>query len=206
MYVTRPSLWATLVFRCRFLTRLLDGWGFVYRIRASMVLDLRPRLPEIHFPPGYLACEWDEDRLPEVAVVDHAAYEGTIDARLYAPYFKTVAGCERMWRECINGKFGKFDPAHTLLLRHHGQICGDIMISTRGSKEAFIGNLAVLPERQGGAGKALLLTALHALREGGFERVSLAVTPDNQRAFQLYRRLGFRVTSYFPMAHFDRLR
>jgi len=196
-----------LLLRFPFVTQLLDGWGFVYRIRASMVLDLRSPRPSPSLPPGYAVAAWDAARLAETAAVDHAAYSGTIDARLYAPYFRTTAGCERMWREAIAGKFGRFDAEQTRLLLYHGRVCGNVMISSRGTREAFVGNVSVEPGHQGrGLGKQLLLESLGSLERAGFDRVTLAVTPDNTRAFELYQRLGFRVTSYFPMAHFDRRR
>jgi len=203
MYVARPSLWASLLMRFPLLTRILDGWGFVYRIRATMALDLRQPLPAPRLPPAYHVIPWDESRLAEVARVDHAAYAGTIDARLYGAYFRSPRGCERMWREAIEGRFGRFEPEFTLLLMQGEQVCGDIMIARRGSTEAFIANLAVAPRHRGGTGKALLLSALEKLQQAGVRRISLAVTPDNERAFGLYQRLGFRVTSYFPMARFD---
>jgi len=181
------------------MTQVLDRFGVVFRWRAGMVLDLRrlsepPRLPE-----GYQIVRWDESRLREVAELDYLAYRGSLDARLYWQYFRDSAGCERMWREAISGKFGAFDAERTLLLLNQGRVCGDVMASVRGAREAFIGNLAVSPQHRGQTGKALLLQCLWQYREAGFERVSLAVTLDNHRAYHLYSRLGFVVTGRFPL-------
>lgn len=164
-----------------------------------MTLDLRSLGDPPPVPPGYAIRSWDAGFLGQVAQCDWLAYRGSLDARLYWQYFSTPAGCERMWREAIAGKFGRFDPERTLLLLHEGRVCGNVMASTRGARDAFIGNLAVEPAHRGGTGTALLLQCLAAYRAAGFERVSLAVTLDNHRALDLYRRLGFVISGRFPL-------
>lgn len=164
-----------------------------------MTLDLRHLQERPSLPPGYEIAGWSESWLSDLAALDYAAYQGTLDARLYWQYFSAPEGCERMWREAIGGKFGKFDGERTLLLLHRGRVCGDVMASIRNPREAFIGNLAVAPEHRGGTGTALLLSCLWRYREAGFERVSLAVTLDNRRAYRLYTRLGFVMNGRFPL-------
>ncbi|MFN3649980.1 MAG: GNAT family N-acetyltransferase [Armatimonadota bacterium] len=188
-----------LILRLPRVAHILERFGLLCRWRAGMVLDLRRLQERPSLPPGYELMEWDPGRLREVAEADYRAYRGTLDGRLYWQYFSTVDGCERMWREAINGKFGRFDPARTLLLLRDGRVCGDIMTSLRSPREAFIGNLAVTPEHRGGTGRALLLECLWRCREAGLDRVSLAVTLDNERAFELYSRLGFVVSGRFPL-------
>jgi ribosomal protein S18 acetylase RimI-like enzyme len=178
--------------------RTLERWGVLCRWRAGMTVDLRALQEQPTLPARYELVEWDPARLPEVAQVDYEAYCGTLDSRLYWQYFQSPRGCERMWREAMGGKFGRFDPGRTLLLLHEGRVCGNIMASLRSPREGFIGNLAVLPEHRGGTGKALLLSCLWRFRSAGIERVSLAVTLDNERAYHLYRRLGFNITARFP--------
>src|SRR5205807_2916221 len=120
----------------------------------GMTLDLR-RLDECRpdLPAAYEIAPWDPARLREVAYVDYLAYRDSLDARLYWQYFSTPQGCERMWREAVAGKFGRFDPDRTLLLTRGGRVCGDVMASFRGSREGFIGNLAVAPQDRGGSGR-----------------------------------------------------
>lgn len=181
------------------INRLLEHCGLLCRWRAGMTLDLaRLREPAL-LPPGYEIVRWDPARLKEVAWVDHVAYRGTLDAQLYEQYFSTPAGCELMWREALDGKFGAFDSQRSLLLLREGRVCGDIMASIRNPQEGFIGNLAVTPEHRGGTGRSLLLTCLWAFRDAGFQRVSLAVTLDNVHAFRLYSRLGFVTNNRFPL-------
>jgi ribosomal protein S18 acetylase RimI-like enzyme len=165
-----------------------------------MTLDLKelkeaPRLRE-----GYRIGAWEPHLLDAVAAVDHRAYAGTIDGSLYWRYFCSPEGCRRMWEEAFRGRFGQFDPERTRVLYHGERLCGDVLCCNRSAEEGFIGNLAVLPEDRGGTGRALLLSALWAYREAGFQRVSLAVTLKNVRAYHLYRQLGFRQRYRFPAA------
>ncbi|MBI3911860.1 MAG: GNAT family N-acetyltransferase [Armatimonadetes bacterium] len=186
------------------IARLLDRVGIIYRWRVGMSLNLDTLSERPNLPPGYEVIPWDASRLTEVAQVDHLSYYNTVDSRLYWSYFATPAGCERMWREALNGRFGQFDPERTLLLTRDGAVVGDVMACTRAPAEGFIGNLAVLPEHRGGTGRALLLSCLHRFREAGFYCVSLAVTLENQRACRLYRSLGFRETGRFPVVTWSR--
>lgn len=181
------------------MNQVLERFGVLCRWRAGMTLDLR-RMPERKpLPAGYQFVPWNPARLGEVAELDYRAYRNSLDARLYWQYFSSPCGCEIMWREAIAGKFGRFDPERTLLLARDGQLCGDVMASVRGPGEGFIGNLAVEPGHRGGTGSALLLESLWRYREAGFDRVSLAVTLDNHRAYQLYSRLGFVISGRFPL-------
>jgi len=179
--------------------RFLERCGMLCRWRAGMTLDLRRLQERPRLPFGYEIREWDPGYLREVACLDYRAYLGSLDARLYWQYFSSPEGCERMWREAIDGKFGRFDRDRTLLLFREGQVCGDVMAAARLPSEGFIGNLAVAPEHRGGTGTALLLTCLWRYRDAGFDRVSLAVTLDNERAYRLYSRLGFVQNGRFPL-------
>ena len=187
------------ILRVPMMNRVLERFGVICRWRAGMTLDLRRLQERPALPQGYQIVEWDPALLPEVARLDYQAYRETLDARLYWQYFSSPEGCERMWREALAGKFGTFDPKRTLLLARDGRLCGDVMAAARNARDGFIGNLAVAPVDRGGTGKALLLTCLWRFREAGFERVSLAVTLENERAYRLYTRLGFRENDQFPL-------
>jgi ribosomal protein S18 acetylase RimI-like enzyme len=187
------------ILRVPMMIQVLERFGLLCRLRAGMTLDLRRLAPHPALPDGYALAPWDYSRLKEVAQVDYLAYRDSLDSRLYWQYFSSAQGCERMWREAIAGKFGRFDPERTLLLVREGRVCGDVMASMRSPREGFIGNLAVSPEHRGGTGTALLLNSLWRYRNAGFDRVSLAVTLENERAYHLYARLGFVVSGRFPL-------
>lgn len=182
------------------LERLLEPFGVCFRWRAAMALRLADLTERASLPAGYAIVPWDPARLDEVAAVDWQAYRHTIDAILYWRYFRSPTDCRRMWEEALKGRFGLFDAERTRLLLRDDRVCGDVLCVVRPSGDGFIGNLAVLPEHRGGTGKALLLTALWAFRDAGFERVSLAVTLANQRAYRLYTAIGFQRLYRFPVA------
>jgi ribosomal protein S18 acetylase RimI-like enzyme len=179
---------------------VLEPWGICFRWRAAMVLRLAELTERPRLPAGYTIARWDREHLDPVSAVDWRAYQRTIDAALYWRYFQSAPGCRRLWEEALRGRFGAFDAERTALLLRDGSLCGDVLCSVRTPDEGFIGNLAVLPEHRGGTGRALLLTALWAYRDAGFERVSLAVTLANRRAYRLYAALGFRRRYLFPVA------
>src|SRR5262245_66315520 len=129
--------------------QLLDHVGIVYRWRAAMRLMLDDLREEAALPAGYEVVPWDAARLPEVAVNDYLAYRGTVDGQLYHRYFSTPEGCQRMWREAIGGRFGRFDAERTLLLVKAGVVCGDVMASEPAPMEGVSGNLAVHPPPRG---------------------------------------------------------
>jgi len=63
-----------------------------------------------------------------------------------------------------------------------------------GRGEYYISNVAILPRFQGhGIGSRLLAFAEHQARSAGLNRVSLCVDMDNDGAFRLYQRTGYRV-------------
>src|SRR4051812_20115873 len=95
------------------LARLLERCGILCRWRAGMTLDLGLLSEHPSLPAEYELREWDARLLPKVALLDYAAYRGTLDGRLYWRYFSSPAGCERMWREAVAGKFGRFDEKRT---------------------------------------------------------------------------------------------
>ena len=60
--------------------------------------------------------------------------------------------------------------------------------------EYFISNIAVLPEYQGkGLGKYLLSQVEKKAMTQGLDKISLTVDVENERAFSLYNREGFKV-------------
>jgi ribosomal protein S18 acetylase RimI-like enzyme len=180
--------------------RFLEPLGVCFRWRAAMGLRLADLTEPAPPPSGYEIVPWDPACLNRVAEVDWHAYRNTIDATLYWRYFRSPRDCRRMWEEAQRGKFGVFDRERTRLLLCEGRICGDILSVVRPTGDGFIANLAVLPEHRGGTGRALLLSALWAFREAGFERVTLAVTLANEQAYRLYTAVGFRRLYRFPVA------
>lgn len=78
-----------------------------------------------------------------------------------------------------------------------GTILLEPMFSTwRGQKGFYVVDLYVSPQQRGkGLGEMLIRQAASEGRAAGFEFLRLEVEPDNQRAADLYLRLGFKEDS-----------
>jgi len=71
--------------------------------------------------------------------------------------------------------------------------CGTIQGIADASQFGSIQNLGVTPEHRGvGLGRCLLLKALEGFWQAGLRVASLEVTSQNELAYEMYRRLGFR--------------
>jgi ribosomal protein S18 acetylase RimI-like enzyme len=92
-----------------------------------------------------------------------------------------------------------FVPEATWLVEHfssserHGEYCGTIQAVRTHRYRASIQNIGVLPRHRGlGIGRGLILASLLGMQQVGITQVALEVTAENDRAIELYRRLGFR--------------
>jgi ribosomal protein S18 acetylase RimI-like enzyme len=69
-----------------------------------------------------------------------------------------------------------------------------ILASQLSRGNGHICQVSVAPKAQDrGLGSWLMRLSLEALRRRGMQTVSLSVTVGNDRAYELYRRLGFRL-------------
>src|SRR5262249_29406326 len=86
-----------------------------------------------------------------------------------------------------------FLPEATWLLVQGEDVCGSIQGLRERTGVGAIQNVGVTGSHRGkGLGTTLLMQALHGFRRAGLGRVFLEVTAQNDRAVQLYWRLGFR--------------
>lgn len=77
-----------------------------------------------------------------------------------------------------------------------GRAVGGVTLRDLGGGLARLGHLALKPEARGsGAGRRLVETVLAAARDAGYERVELLTFSDLVAARELYRRVGFELTS-----------
>lgn len=78
------------------------------------------------------------------------------------------------------------------LIKQGGQVAGSISYEVRSDDHAHISGLVIKPEFQGqGVAKKALLKLLEELRS--FRKLDLVVHPDNTKAVELYKSLGFQV-------------
>jgi GNAT superfamily N-acetyltransferase len=77
-----------------------------------------------------------------------------------------------------------------------GRAVGAVTLRDLGSGLARLGHLALRPEARGtGTGRRLVEVVLAAARDAGYERLELETFSDLVPARELYRRIGFELTS-----------
>ena len=86
----------------------------------------------------------------------------------------------------------------TFVAEAEGWVCGMItLVWRRGGRSCRIYTLTVHPQARGqGVGKRLVERAEAFCREHGFNRLTLEVRADNQRALQLYQQVGFTLSGH----------
>jgi GNAT superfamily N-acetyltransferase len=168
-----------------------------YFKRYRMELDLRGRrcLP-ILVPPGYRLLAWQPELLDEHAVAKFESFRQEIDAEVF-DCLADLSGCRRLMDE-ISRKEGFLPEATWLAVGNHGpelEYCGTIQGIRASRAYGAVQNVGITPQHRGrGVGTALITAALLGFQQAGLSRVYLEVTARNDRAVQLYKRLGFRRT------------
>ncbi len=85
--------------------------------------------------------------------------------------------------------------AASLILMEGGVVIGFVVVIPDGN-EAEIRSFGIRPKyRNKGLGKNLMLLSLSILIENGFKVVLLDIPIDNKPAFEVYSKLGFKITS-----------
>lgn len=170
-----------------------------YFKRFRMELDLRGRrFHPIPVPRGFRLVPWSPELLAAHAEAKYLSFHGEIDADVFA-CLGELQSCFRLMEE-ISGRDG-FLPEATWLAEYvhedpnHIEFCGTIQGIRATSRYGGIQNVGVTPSHRGcGLGTALLMAAAAGFQQVGLQRAYLEVTAQNERAVQLYKRLGFRRT------------
>ncbi len=175
---------------------VFGGFGFEIRPRHFLRRALLEE-DRAGFRPGegfaYDLVPWRGDFLAQAAQTVHDSYLGSADHDLCNDY-QTVRGCQRFLRNLIESAgCGRFcGRASHLALDARGRVAAVLIASRIGPGRAMIPQLSVRREHQGaGLGTALLERCFQVALGQGLEEVCLSVSESNERAFRLYRRLGF---------------
>ncbi|HEY7615963.1 MAG TPA: GNAT family N-acetyltransferase [Terriglobales bacterium] len=194
----------------------LDGAGVreLFRSQGFRVFDRRFLFLGLSgtpafFPPSALALEvrpWEMRWFTEAAGLITRAYHDHVDSAISDQYW-SQAGATRFLENIIHYPgCGAFLPEASYLAFSPGASspCGMILTSVVSDRVAHITQLCVAPEMHGrGAGRWLITHGLRALRDRGFQAVTLTVTASNARALRLYEQFGFTTLAVFPAFAWD---
>ena len=135
--------------------------------------------------------------------LDYDAYSPTDEARLERIIERTyqeTRDCPRLnnlrpTNEVIEGyrAVGDFDPANWLIAKDHGTDVGCLIIASHTKERVWeLVYMGIVPEARGrGCGLALARQAEWMARQGGAERLVLAVDAANEPALRGYAAAGF---------------
>jgi ribosomal protein S18 acetylase RimI-like enzyme len=170
-----------------------------YFKRFRMEIDLRSMwIDPAPLPPGYRLVPWREELLNDHAEAKFHSFREEIDADVFN-CLSEYGGCFRLMEE-ISQRDGFLPEATWLAIYEDAagrarEVCGTIQGIRSTHRFGSIQNVGITPFHRGrGVGTALVRAALAGFKQAGLPFAYLEVTAQNDRAVQLYKRLGFRRT------------
>jgi len=180
--------------------------GFRQFTRLFMMLPLLPHeetirpAPRITPLPGFEFRRWAEQDFQAVAGVITTSYRGHIDSEINDQY-RSLNGSLRFLNNIVRFPgCGVFDAGASFVAVHKGtrSAAGLLLCSRVREDVGHITQVCVLPELRGRRiGESLIGLCTQELRHRNFSALSLTVTEANEKAVDLYRRLGFDVRRRF---------
>jgi ribosomal protein S18 acetylase RimI-like enzyme len=159
--------------------------------------DPRPGKP---LDPAIAIRRWTEQDYQSAAALVTAAYRGHVDSQINDQY-RTLNGSVRFLNNIVRFPgCGVFDPECSFVAVHNRtrSLAGLILCSRVRQDVGHVTQVCVSPEfRSQGIGEALLAATTANLRTRKFSLLSLTVTEANNRAVDLYRKLGFETKRVF---------
>ena len=187
-----------LYFGSEDLGRVFANWGFRLFAReflsrdAAGLLALLAPAPELHLR------RLGASALRSAAHVVHASFADAVD-RDMSDCYESVEGCLGFLEGIVQRHGCGINLPAASFIAYEGSTPAGIVVTSRiGPRTAHVVQISVRPDRQRrGIGAGLLYAAIQALREEGFERVTLSVSLENASAYRWYRRLGFETVKGF---------
>jgi ribosomal protein S18 acetylase RimI-like enzyme len=179
---------------------LQQGFSRHPRVFMNFEIAKHPQTSAHPLPPEFEIRPWSEQEYQSSAALITAAYRGHVDSEINDQY-RTLNGSLRFLNNIVRFPgCGTFDPQASFVVvqRHTRTLVGLILCSQVRPDVGHITQVCLLPEyRSAGLGKALLAASTRNLRERGFRYISLTVTEANDRAIDLYKRIGFESSRVF---------
>lgn len=192
-------------FGCNF-DEALAGRGFRLYPRQFMLLDLQAAAAsgdskaeeagpaQAGAGAGLKLERWNDRYFGACARLIQLAYANHMDGEINDQY-RTESGALKFLKNIIMlPGCGQFQEHASFVLRapHTQELLGVVLTSAVSAGVGHTTQICVMPGYQGhGLGRRLMDATLTALRERNFTGLSLTVTSANQRAVQLYEKLGF---------------
>jgi len=170
--------------------------GFESRPRHYLVRPLAGAVAATR--AGFKLRPLRREDLAAAAQIIHRSHQGTLDAALNLTY-ATPALCRSFVETLVlRAGCGRFDPEASLVAEGSNGLVGVLLASQLSTTNGHICQVSVLRDEQSrGLGTVLVTSALAGFRRQGLTSASLSVTLENERAYRLYRTLGFRLRKEF---------
>jgi ribosomal protein S18 acetylase RimI-like enzyme len=190
---------------CPWLAPAFERQGFRTYWRDFLRVDLHRSTASVTSEAMAPIEPWQATHLDEAAPTMQAAYEGSIDAAIYADY-GTVEGCRVVLDNLLNqAACGNPVLEASAVARQRGLTVGFIVVTEIAPGHAHLAQVAVLPAyQQRGIGRGLVDYGTSRLAAGQFETLSLIVSGGNERALRLYESRGFQAVLAFPAFTWER--
>ncbi len=175
--------------------------GFHRHPRLFMVQRLEKYAPgPVPLPKDIEIRPWSEQEYQPAAAVITAAYRGHVDSDINDQY-RTLSGALRFLNNIVRFPgCGVFDAESSFVAVNKSlrSVIGVILCSRVRHDVGHVTQVCLLPEyRSHRIGEALLACSAANLRKRKFSSLSLTVTEANNRAVDLYKRLGFETKRVF---------
>jgi len=175
--------------------------GFRRYPRLFMVQNFRSgKIPSVPLSKDVEIRRWSEQDYQPAAAVITAAYRGHVDSEINDQY-RNLSGALRFLNNIVRFPgCGQFDPESSFVALNKSarNVIGVILCSRVRHDVGHVTQVCLLPEHRGQRiGEALLAQTAAALQKRSFTSLTLTVTQANQRAVDLYKKIGFDTKRVF---------
>jgi ribosomal protein S18 acetylase RimI-like enzyme len=170
------------------------------RENADPAFDVLPGLIREGPGAGLILERWDHRHFESCARLIQLAYANHVDGEINDQYRSESGALHFLKNIIILPGCGQFQPDASFVLHppHASHLAGVVLNSCVSAGVGHTTQICVMPGYQGhGLGRRLMEASLQALRFRRFTTASLTVTSGNERAVQLYERLGFATIKKF---------
>ena len=151
-------------------------------------------VPALTMSPGLALERWDNRHFGACARLIQLAYANHMDGQINDQYRSESGALKFLKNIIVLPGCGQFQEHASFVLRapHSHELLGVVLTSAVAPRVAHATQICVMPGYQGrGLGRRLVSATIAALRARQFTGLSLTVTAANERAVQLYEKIGF---------------